>query len=103
MASEVAKLVEEAFAEAGLAINWSKSQAWCPDGGALPAHMPMPAADGGLVMCGAPTLAAALGDGDDVLDWEHSCPAGADEFVEKWLGCVTGKVDQVMHAIVALP
>eukprot|EP00973_Karenia_brevis_P090445 12402622-Karenia_brevis.AAC.1 len=54
-------------------------------------------------MCGAPTLAASLGDGDDALDWEHSCPVGADEFVERWLEGVTGKVDQVMQAIVTLP
>eukprot|EP00973_Karenia_brevis_P067982 9456911-Karenia_brevis.AAC.2 len=83
-ASEVARLVEGAFAEAGLSINWSKSQVWCPDGAALPADMPMPVAKGGLVMCGAPTLAAALTEEDD-LDWEHTCPIGADEFVEGWL------------------
>eukprot|EP00973_Karenia_brevis_P029396 4055086-Karenia_brevis.AAC.1 len=63
----------------------------------------MPTADGGLVMCGAPTLAASLGEGDEALDWEHSCPVGADEFVERWLEGVTGKVDQVMQAIVTLP
>eukprot|EP00973_Karenia_brevis_P072163 10025024-Karenia_brevis.AAC.1 len=30
-APEVASLVEQAFAEAGLSVNLSKSHAWCPD------------------------------------------------------------------------
>eukprot|EP00973_Karenia_brevis_P033009 4555755-Karenia_brevis.AAC.1 len=54
-------------------------------------------------MCGAPTLAAAMNSEEDVLDWERSCPVGTEEFVEQWLDDVSGKLDQVMQAIVALP
>eukprot|EP00973_Karenia_brevis_P044342 6142453-Karenia_brevis.AAC.1 len=64
--------------------------------------MPMPVAEGGLVMCGAPTLAAALSE-DDELDWEHTCPVGADDFVEHWLDGVAQRAQRVMDAIVALP
>eukprot|EP00973_Karenia_brevis_P008565 1158509-Karenia_brevis.AAC.1 len=54
-------------------------------------------------MCGAPTLAAALAEEDDELDWEHTCPIGADEFVEQWLDGVMHKAQQVMDAVVMLP
>ena len=78
----MARLVEESLCEAGLKINWTKSHAWRPDSSALPDDMPMPASHGGLVMCGAPTLAAALEDDCD-MDWEHACPVGSEEFVEE--------------------
>ena len=101
-APQVARLVEESLSEAGLSINWTKSRAWCPSSLALPDGMPMPASNGGLVMCGAPTLAAALDEHGD-LDWEHACPVGSDEFVEEWLSKLTTRIDKVLAAILALP
>ena len=97
-APQVARLVEESLSEAGLSINWTKSRAWCPDASALPNGMPMPASHGGLVMCGAPTLAAA-GEEDGDLDWEHACPVGSDEFVEDWLSSLSARIDKVLSAI----
>ena len=101
-APQVARLVEESLSEAGLSINWTKSRAWCPNSSALPDGMPMPASHGGLVMCGAPTLAAVLEEDDD-LDWEHACPVGSDEFVEDWLSSLSTRIDKVLASILALP